>query len=80
MEKRTLLVGRISRVEGVPAPGGAAACKFRLGNVRCRANAALAEQIVARQGFPGHSVKVEGELSGAGSAQTLDVVNVDLID
>jgi hypothetical protein len=76
MANGILISGCISRVvSGMDETG--VFCTFRVGNVKCRAHDTLAELIVSHQGYPRHTVRVEGPLV---SGNTVSVCSVTLID
>jgi hypothetical protein len=75
-----LVIGKISRLAGGMETTGAA-CQFRIGGMQCRASTTLAEQIVARRGYPGHEVRVTGQLQFEGPRKkVLAIETLELVD
>jgi len=75
-----LVRGKVSRLIGDAEDGGAV-CQFRIGNMPCRARAALAEEIVGHRGWPGHEVSVTGTLQLEGSRKkVLAIETLKLVD
>lgn len=70
----SVLIGKINRLIGA-YENGAVEARFRIGSVPCRAVDALATQIVEHAGYPGHEVKVCGQLSG----KILDISTFELV-
>lgn len=71
----TLLVGKINRLAGA-YENGAIIIRFRIGSVACRAVGELASRLAEHAGYPGHEIRVAGQLSG----RVLDISTLDLVD